>query len=595
MVDSVHDEPRPSERLAAPAEGRVARAGIPRPRPIDSEQVLTHFVRGREHPRGVVWFGVRSFWGHLRHFVASAIATEDVDSRDWMTADPPHAMVARVAEALGARHTAPSLVESLGRDLWLDYVADTGDDTAVSRAVARLIFSEYELPDPRQNGAHITTPRGDILLFGGDTAYPVATAQEITNRVLVPFNQVLEGSPSDTPRVLLGIPGNHDWYDGLDGFGRMFRRHIEADDELRPSVIGISKRMLEHYAEWARQFVRGGRVEKPKTLVLSGYTAVQNASYFALPLTPTLHLCGVDRQLRDVDSRQVQFFTSWLRKNPEVCPWVMLPDPVYHFGEPSRTGTAMIRALELDFEQKPHFMLSGDVHHYRRMQDGKTLHVIAGGGGAFLHPAPMLARSRLRVDAEWPSLRQSQRLLWQVPWKIMLGRSGILPHLVLGTLFLPSVFLAEHALALSLPGSFAIALGATLVFALLGSVRRRGRRVVAPAVAAGILIATLPVVVSRFVVGFIDTSWITKLVAWLLCVYAGSFVFGLYLAVLTRLGIEHTQAFTALDHPGFNHFLRLRVRADGSGVDFWCIGLPDPLRENAEPMLVDSATFDLAD
>jgi hypothetical protein len=595
MVTSVDEKPRPSQRAEAHAETGVGHVGPARPRPIDPEDVETRFVRGREHPRGVVWFGVRSFWGHLRHFVASAIATEDVDSRDWMTADPPHAMVARVAEALGARHSAPTLVESLGRDLWIDYLADTGDDTAVSRAVARLVFAEYELPDPRRPGEHVSTPRGDILLFGGDTAYPVATAQEITNRVLVPFNQILEASPTGAPHVLLGIPGNHDWYDGLDGFGRMFRRHIEAEEELRPSVIGISQRMLEHYAEWARQFMRGGRVEKPRTLVLSGYTAVQAASYFVLPLTPTLHLCGVDRQLRDVDSRQVQFFTSWFRKNPEVCPWVMLPDPVYHFGEPSRTGTAMIRALELDFEQKPHFMLSGDVHHYRRTQDGKTLHVIAGGGGAFLHPAPMLKTTRLRVDAQWPSLRQSHRLLWQVPWKVMLGRSGILPHLVLGILFLPSVFLAEHALALSLPGSFVFAIGAFVVFALLGSVRRRGRRVIAPAAAAGIIIAALPVVVSRLVVDLIDTSWITKLVAWLLCVYAGSFVFGLYLAVLTRLGIEHTQAFTALDHPGFKHFLRLRVRADGSGVDFWCLGLVDPLRENAEPVLVDASSFELGD
>jgi hypothetical protein len=566
-----------------------------RPRPVESEAIHTRFVRGQEHPRGVVWFGVRSFWGHLRHFIASAIATEDVDSRDWMTPDAPHALVARVAEALGARHSAPTLVESLGRDLWIDYVADTGDDTAVSRAVARLVFSEYELPDPDHEGAFLLAPRGDILLFGGDTAYPVATAQEITNRVLVPFNQVLEASPSSAPHVLLGIPGNHDWYDGLDGFGRMFRRHIEADEDLRPSVIGISQRMLEHYAEWARQFVRGGRVEKPKALVLSGYTAVQGASYFVLPLTPTLHLCGVDRQLRDVDSRQSKFFTSWFRQNPEVCPWIMLPDPVYHFGEPSRTGTTMIRTLELDFETKPHFMLSGDVHHYRRMCDGKTLHVIAGGGGAFLHPAPMLKTSRVAVEAQWPSLRQSHRLLWQVPWKVALGRSGILPHLLLGILFLPSVFLAEQAIALSLPGSLVIALGATLVYALIGSVRRRGNRVIAPAILAGLVTAALPVLVSRLVVGLVASSVLTTLLAWLVCVYAGSFVFGLYLAALTRLGIEHTQAFTALDHPGFKHFLRLRVRADGSGVDFWCLGLVDPLREGAEPVLVDHSSFALVD
>ena len=52
-------------------------------------------------PRGVRWFGASSFWGHLRHFVASAVATEDVDSRDWMTPDDPHELCRYVGRLLG--------------------------------------------------------------------------------------------------------------------------------------------------------------------------------------------------------------------------------------------------------------------------------------------------------------------------------------------------------------------------------------------------------------------------------------------------------------------------------------------------------------
>jgi hypothetical protein len=147
----------------------------------------------------------------------------------------------------------------------------------VSRAVARLVVERYALPDPDRPGEHLLAPRGEILLFGGDTAYPVATAQEINDRVLVPFNEALAGC-DQRPRVLLGIPGNHDWYDGLDGFGRMFRRRFDDEEDPRPSMLGMSKPMLEHYAEWAREFVLGGKVEKPKALVLSGYAPVQNAS-----------------------------------------------------------------------------------------------------------------------------------------------------------------------------------------------------------------------------------------------------------------------------------------------------------------------------
>ena len=195
----------------------------------------------------MVWFGARSFWGHLRHLIASAIASESVDSRDWMTPDEPQALVARIAKVLGGDESAPTLLEALDRDLYVDFVADTGDDVSVSRAVARLVFAAYELPDPDKPGGCLCAPRGDILLFGGDTAYPVATAQELTNRVIVPWNQVLRELPDDgRRRVLLGVAGNHDWYDGLDGFGRMFRRRPPGKVP-RPAVTPISQKKVEHH------------------------------------------------------------------------------------------------------------------------------------------------------------------------------------------------------------------------------------------------------------------------------------------------------------------------------------------------------------
>ncbi len=550
----------------------------------------------------MVWFGVRSFWGHLRHFLAAAIATEDVDSRDWMTADPPLELTARIAEALGSRDAKGSLIEALDRDLWLDFVADTGDDVAVSRAVARLIFADYELPDPTREGAHLHAPRGEILLFGGDTAYPVATAQEITNRVIVPFNQVLEGMPTQAPRVLLGIPGNHDWYDGLDGFARMFRRN--ADDEhgvARPSVVGISQRMIERYAEWAKQFVRGGKIEKPKALALTGYQPVQGASYFVLPLTPRLHLFAVDRQLRNLDTRQVGFFDAWRLQHSEVVPWVMLPDPLFAFGAPSATGTAMVEALGLDLE-RPTFLLSGDVHHYERLRHGAALHVTAGGGGAFLHPAPLRRDERLAADAEWPNAAQSRALLWQVPWKVMRGSSGFLPHIVLAALFSPAMNFGIHEfdrLGYILSAPVLITLLTTCIYALIGGARK-GRWLVLPlSFGAGLATATIPIFASLAFVWLAASAhvtlplWFLAALTFAVAVFYGAFVFGAFLALLTFLGLEETQAFTALDHPGFKHFLRLRVRKDGTAVDFWCLGLTDPLSPDAKPELIDAASFEL--
>jgi hypothetical protein len=566
-------------RPSAPAEGHVRRS----------------FTRGRASPRGVVWFGFQSFWGHLRHLVASAIATEDIDSRDWMTPDEPRALADRLVSTLGGQPSGSSVVEGLGRDLWIDYVSDTGDDASVSAAVARLMVAEYELPDPDRPEEHLVAPRGDVLLFGGDTAYPVATAQEIMNRVLVPFNQVLEERRDGRPRVLLGIPGNHDWYDGLDGFGRMFRRRESGEEEPRPSVVGVSKRMLERYGEWAREFVRGGKVEKPAVLVLSGYTPIQSASYFILPLTSSIHMTAVDRQLKALDDRQRRFHMDWHHRHGDVASWVLLPDPLYHFGVPSRTGTEMIQALGLDFDAREHFLLSGDVHHYERLAHDRVLHVIAGGGGAFLHPAPMVD-GRLRADVRWPSLAQSRVLLAQVPWRVALGRAGFLPHVALAIVFTPAILFGVRLydrLGLILSAPIAIFFVVGILYLLIGGVRKNLPRIAALAFGAAALTASVPVVASLLLgrllarLHYQPGAWAMAAVSLIVAIFAGAWIFGLYVALLTRLGLEMTQGFAALDHPGFKHFLRLRVRADGKGVDAWCLGLLDPLRDAEPPVLVD--------
>lgn len=572
------------------------------PQPFVRGQVKKRFRRGRERPKGVVWFGFQSFWGHLRHLVASAIATEDVDSRDWMTADLPEDLVRRVARRLGSRQRAATVTESIGGDLWIDYLADTGDDVSVSRAVAGLVFAPYQLPDPVEPSGTVIAPRGDVLLFGGDTAYPVATAEEIRSRVVEPFNDVLETRSDNGSRVLLGIPGNHDWYDGLDGFGRVFRRKVDDNPygSYRPRAGTKNPTVIDRTAAWAREFVRGGQVSKPRALDLIGYSSVQGASYFALPVAPGISLLGVDRQLKNVDTRQRLFFQEHLNQRLAVAPWVVLPDPVHHFGEPSATGTAMIESLGLNLAGRSHLVMAGDIHHYRREHQDKTLHITAGGGGAFLHPAPIRPRGSLEATVEFPEAEQSAHLLRQVPFKVARGRSGYLPHFALLLLFGPSLWLdapnleSQGALWIT---AMIVTLTLWLVYALIGGVRRGHRITALWALLAAALTAAVPMLAieamhqASAAVELRIPAWTLQLILVTTSVYAGSFIFGSYLALLTRFGFENTQAFTALDHPGFKHFLRLRVRADGSAVDGWCIGLTDPLAKDEKPVLVDQFTW----
>jgi hypothetical protein len=226
--------------------------------------------------------------------------------------------------------------------------------------------------------------------------------------------------------------------------------------------------------------------------------------------------------------------------------------------------------------------------------------VIAGGGGAFLHPARVHRKGAPERDVEWPGSEQCRALLTQVPWKIARGRSGFLPHLVLFVLFTPTLVYGVTGIPIAeqLMASLSTFLMTSVVYSLIGGIRR-GRRLLVGflGLLAGAITAAIPLVTAW---GILRLSEVTDLplgglgLALAVLVpacFVGAFVFGAFLTLLTRLGLEHTQAFTALDHPGYKHFLKLRVRASGDVVDAWCIGLTDPLGDGAAPELVDTFTF----
>jgi hypothetical protein len=139
----------------------------------------------------------------------------------------------RIVQALAARrqeyydHTVhyrdgahgPQPLKDHPRDeVWIDYIADTGDGWnstyAVAFAAAQRTLA-LEGPDGR-----VELPRGDLLVFGGDQVYPSASREEYQRRLVGPFAAAFgDDEPAERPHVY-AIPGNHDWYDGLSAFTR---------------------------------------------------------------------------------------------------------------------------------------------------------------------------------------------------------------------------------------------------------------------------------------------------------------------------------------------------------------------------------------
>ena len=154
--DRVRAEANPPRRSAA----RLASSHV-RERPKDASRhrvVRLHVVLGPRAPA----LGDR------------AIATDSVDSRKWKIPDSPKELLGRAVAVLTQRGAveADTLASARGGEVWIDFVADMVDDVYVSEAVARLFAAEYEVDFPG-SAEPLLLPRGDVLILGGDLAYPV--------------------------------------------------------------------------------------------------------------------------------------------------------------------------------------------------------------------------------------------------------------------------------------------------------------------------------------------------------------------------------------------------------------------------------------
>jgi hypothetical protein len=521
-----------------------------------------------------------------------------------MIPDEPGDLAARVLSVLrddGARPAAdhPTLLQSLGRDLWIDFVADTGDDVSVSEAVARLLAAQYEIADGDGDGGKRVLPRGDVLMLGGDTAYPVATVREITRRLLEPWNSVLKAADDGRTRVLLAIPGNHDWYDGLDGFARLaqspcaFEGIVLSDEALHPRTSAFP------LLDWAEAFTRGEARPKPGAIALYGYVPVQRASYFRLPLGPGLEVFAIDRQLRQVDPRQQSFF-GYPRTRARV---LFLPDPARAWGETRPSGAQVLRELGVDPDASPTLLMSGDVHHYERSAQGPSMHVIAGGGGAFLHGARIAKGGAYRTDVEFPGPKSSRRYLGALPTFVANGRAGLLLTAVIALadfFALRASFRWDRDTAIAIAGTIvaAFALGTAL---LVGWRRHRAARVVPFAIVTGFVIGAIPIalgIAAEDVAGSalgesLGGRFGSFVLAWAVATYASGLFFGVMLSLIALLGLNHAQPFAALGIPTYKHFVRMRARVveDVTEIEGFVIGLVDPLRPGERAVLVDRFQF----
>ena len=338
------------------------------------------WLLGQQLLAGLKWIALYASYG------------EKLDARDWMRAE-----------------VVPRFKEEKGDEFWFDYIADSGDGQKAVYNIAYLCQGDLWLPQAGgqpddgivslkavDNGYRL--PRGQFLLVGGDTAYHIADYETLADRFRKPFNWAYKdrSSAGETPSrtYIYGVPGNHDYYDALDGFNRQFLKPIAP-----PTAAGSS-----------------GTISLYDQLELEGFDREQKASYVALELPHDWKLWALDVQDGNLDKRQQAFFLETCTAG--VAPKKLIvatPEPVTQFGKHTGPDAEIVRAYR-NLGLEPAFLkqnngglagdrcrldISGDVHHYARYWGTEALKgshsppsgndrpnyasLVAGGGGAFLH------------------------------------------------------------------------------------------------------------------------------------------------------------------------------------------------------------------
>jgi hypothetical protein len=246
---------------------------------------------------------------------------------------------------------------------WFDYVADLGDGFNPTYTVARTLARRQLSLDLAGQSYHL--PRGRILVMGGDQVYPVASLRTFEDRLIGPFRSALPCEEKDRVPHLFALPGNHDWYDGLTSFLRVF---------VQQGWIG-------------------------------GWKTRQQRSYFAARLPHDVWIWGIDSRTESrLDKPQLDYFRRVAAEHEIRGHRIILcaaePGWVYEkLGGSHRPKTRAFQNLAY-FEKSiidAHgarllLTIAGDLHHYSRYEEagGARQKITSGGGGATLFPTHVL-------------------------------------------------------------------------------------------------------------------------------------------------------------------------------------------------------------
>jgi hypothetical protein len=235
----------------------------------------------------------------------------------------------------------------------------------------------------------------DFTVIASDVNYPIGDVNDYLDKFYRPYK--------DLPGPIYAIPGNHDWYDNLNGFMLALCVAQPLEEDRSPKGFPFSRKWLRRTL-WRKPHPTDEELRGQCLAFRAepGEGERQPGPYWALDAGP-VRLIGIDTGIRgNIDSQQ----GAWLRRvaagpKPKI---LITGKPIYVNNEyvpgPIEDGSEFVDDIVREPENNFIAAIGGDTHNYQRYPvhlDGRTIqYIVSGGGGAYMHATHRIPKVDVR-------------------------------------------------------------------------------------------------------------------------------------------------------------------------------------------------------
>ena len=299
-------------------------------------------------------------------------------------------------------------------------------------------FSFLVIGDPGEGDSSQHALRDQVLLassneavkfvvIASDVVYPVGAMKDYEPNFYLPLKGVA--------KPVIAIPGNHDWFNALDGF---------AANLMAPATARAAIEARVH-ADLSLSSTTDDRVDRlvgeaARLRSLYGVQAgLQHAPFFELH-AGDFSLVAIDTGIKkQIDDTQLAWLEAALARSKNSFLMAIIGHPFYAAGRSQIDNDSFTRVHDLLRSSGARVMLAGDTHDFEYYRDQQAHYFVDGGGGAYLsigtsldwpeHPALDQYAFYPRTDAVSAKL-SAETPFWKWPAWWWVRRFGAWPFSV---------------------------------------------------------------------------------------------------------------------------------------------------------------------